>query len=93
MCRTQTVENAKAEAEKIRLIGESEAKTLDIIGTAEAERMRLKAQVYKKYNEAAILNIALNAMPKVIFLSLIIPGVTRLLKYLFVILFNRLPLK
>lgn len=47
------------------MIGESEAKTLDIIGTAEAERMRLKAQVYKKYNEAAILNIALNAMPKV----------------------------
>lgn len=59
------MENAKAEAEKIRLLGDAEAQTLEIIGVAEAERMRLKAQVYKQYNNAAILNIALNAMPKV----------------------------
>lgn len=64
--RTQTVENAKAEAEKIRLIGEAEAKSMEVVGIADAERMRLKAQVYKQYNDAAILSIALKAMPKVI---------------------------
>lgn len=56
---------AKAEAEKIRLIGEAEAHALEAIGISEAERMRMKAAVYKKYGEAAILNITLNALPKV----------------------------
>lgn len=63
--KTQTVENAKAEAEKIRLVGEAEAKSMEMVGVADAERMRLKAQVYKQYNDAAILSIALKAMPKI----------------------------
>ncbi|KAF7993304.1 hypothetical protein HCN44_006364 [Aphidius gifuensis] len=63
--KTQTVENAKAEAEKIRLVGEAEAKSMEMVGIADAERMRLKAQVYKQYNDAAILSIALKAMPKI----------------------------
>ncbi|KZC09313.1 Flotillin-2, partial [Dufourea novaeangliae] len=63
--RTQTVNAATAEAEKIRLIGEAEAHALEAIGVSEAERMRMKAAVYKKYGEAAILNIALNALPKI----------------------------
>ncbi|KAL6259293.1 hypothetical protein P5V15_009212 [Pogonomyrmex californicus] len=63
--RTQTVSAAKAEAEKIRLIGEAEAHALEAIGVSEAERMRMKAAVYKKYGDAAILNITLNALPKV----------------------------
>ncbi|XP_054004425.1 flotillin-2 isoform X1 [Hylaeus anthracinus] len=63
--RTQTVNAATAEAEKIRLIGEAEAQALEAIGISEAERMRMKAAVYKKYGEAAILNIALNALPKI----------------------------
>jgi len=63
--RTQTVSVAKAEAEKIRLIGEAEAHALEAVGISEAERMRMKAAVYKKYGEAAILNITLNALPKV----------------------------
>lgn len=56
---------AKAEAERIRLIGEAEAQALEAVGVMEAERMRMKAAVYKKYGEAAILNIALTALPKV----------------------------
>lgn len=56
---------AKAEAEKIRLIGEAEAHALEAVGISEAERMRMKAAVYKKYGDAAILNITLNALPKV----------------------------
>lgn len=56
---------AKAEAEKIRLIGEAEAHALEAVGVSEAERMHMKAMIYKKYGEAAILNITLNALPKV----------------------------
>ena len=56
---------AIAEAEKIRLIGGAEAQALQAVGMSEAEHMRMKAAVYKKYGEAAILNIALNALPKV----------------------------
>ncbi|EGI63342.1 Flotillin-2 [Acromyrmex echinatior] len=63
--RTQTVSVAKAEAEKIRLIGEAEAHALEAVGISEAERMRMKATVYKKYGDAAILNITLNALPKI----------------------------
>ncbi|TGZ54655.1 Flotillin-2 [Temnothorax longispinosus] len=63
--RTQTVNAAKAEAEKIRLIGEAEAHALEAVGVSEAERMRMKAAIYKKYGEAAILNITLNALPKI----------------------------
>lgn len=63
--RTQTVNAAIAEAERIRLIGGAEAQALEAVGMSEAERMRMKAAVYKKYGEAAILNIALNALPKV----------------------------
>lgn len=60
------MESAKAEAERIRLIGEAEASALQAIGVAEANRMTLKASIYKKYGDAAVLNLVLNAMPKVI---------------------------
>lgn len=63
--RAQTVEGAKADAERVRLIGEAEAQALEQIGIAEANRMTMKAAVYKKYGEAAILNLVLQAMPKV----------------------------
>lgn len=63
--RTQTVNAAIAEAERIRLIGTAEAQALEAIGVSEAQRMQMKAAVYKKYGGAAILNIALNALPKV----------------------------
>lgn len=56
---------ARAEAEKIRLLGEADAHALEAVGVSEAERMRMKAAVYKKYGDAAILNITLNALPKV----------------------------
>lgn len=59
------MEAAKAEAERIRLIGEAEATALKAIGVADADRMTMKAAVYKKYGDAAILNLVLAAMPKV----------------------------
>jgi len=63
--RTQTVEVARAEAEKIKLIGGSEALSIEAVGKAEAERMRLKASAYKKYGDAAMLSLALEALPKI----------------------------
>lgn len=64
--RTQTVEAARAEAERIKKIGTAEAATIELVGKAEADRMRMKANVYKQYGDAAIMNIVLESLPKVI---------------------------
>lgn len=63
--RTQTVEAARADAERIRLIGASEAAAIEAVGNAEAERMRLKAAAYKQYGNAAMLSLVLDTLPKV----------------------------
>jgi len=63
--RTQTVEAARADAEKIRLLGGAEASAIEAVGKAEAERMRLKASAYKQYGEAAMLSLVLESLPKV----------------------------
>lgn len=65
VCRTQAVEAAKADGERIKLIGTAEALAIESVGKAEAERMRIKAQVYKQYGDAAIMNLVLDALPKV----------------------------
>jgi flotillin len=63
--RTQTVEVARAEAEKIKKLGTADASAIELVGKAEAERMRMKAAVYKQYGDAAIMSIVLDALPKV----------------------------
>ncbi|XP_018569553.1 flotillin-2 isoform X2 [Anoplophora glabripennis] len=63
--RTQTVKNAQAESEKIKMIGTAEASAIGSIGKADAERMRQKAAVYKQYGDAAIMAIVLEALPKI----------------------------
>merc|ERR1719266_122393 len=47
--RTRVVESAKADGEKIRVIGGAEARAVEAVGRAEAESMRLKASAYKQY--------------------------------------------
>lgn len=59
------MEAARAEAEKIRLLGGAEASAIEAVGKAEAERMRLKASAYKQYGEAAMLSLVLESLPKV----------------------------
>lgn len=59
------MEAAHAEAERIRLIGGSEAGAIECVGKAEAEKMRLKASAYKQYGEAAMLSLVLETLPKV----------------------------
>lgn len=63
--RTQTLELARAEAERIKKIGGAEALAIELVGKAEAERMRMKASVYKQYGDAAIMNIVLESLPKI----------------------------
>ena len=63
--RTVTVEGARAEGEKIKLVGQAEATAIEAVGRAEAERMRLKANAYKQYGDAAMLSLVLETLPKV----------------------------
>ncbi|XP_066491214.1 flotillin-2 isoform X2 [Tiliqua scincoides] len=56
---------AQAEAEKIRKIGEAEALVIEAIGKAEAEKMKLKAEAYQQYGEAAKMALVLDALPQI----------------------------
>ena len=64
--RTQTVEAARAEAERVRLTGAAEARAIEAVGRAEAERMRMKASAYKQYGDAAVMALVLEALPQVL---------------------------
>lgn len=57
---------AQAEAEKIKKVGEAEASSIEAVGKAEAEKMRLKAEAYEQYGDAAKTALVLEALPKVI---------------------------
>merc|ERR1719347_1395946 len=63
--RTKTVEAARADGEKIRLIGGAEARAVEAVGRAEAESMRMKASAYKQYGDAAIMSVVLEALPQI----------------------------
>ncbi|KAJ8958483.1 hypothetical protein NQ318_002276 [Aromia moschata] len=63
--RTQTVKNAQADSQKIKLMGTAEASAISGVGKADAERMRQKAAVYKQYGNAAVMSIVLEALPKI----------------------------
>merc|ERR1719383_126044 len=63
--RTKTVEAAKAEGEKIRLIGAADARAVEAVGRAEAESMRMKASAYKQYGDAAVMSLVLEALPSI----------------------------
>merc|ERR1719251_606902 len=63
--RTRVVESAKADGEKIKLIGGAEARAVEAVGRAEAESMRLKASAYKQYGDAAVMSLVLEALPSI----------------------------
>ncbi|XP_063368510.1 flotillin-2 isoform X4 [Cydia amplana] len=63
--RTQTVEGAKADAERIKVLGLAEALAIGDVGKADAERMLAKAKVYKQYGDAALMALVLEALPKI----------------------------
>ena len=59
------MESARADAERVRLIGASEARAIEAVGRAEAEKMRMKASAYKQYGDAAIMALVLEALPQI----------------------------
>lgn len=63
--RTQAVEVATAEGERIKKIGLAEASAIEAVGRAEAQGMMLKAHVFKNYEEAAVMALIMDALPKI----------------------------
>lgn len=60
--------------------GEAEAFAIEAKATAEAEQMAKKADAWKEYREAAVVDMVLETMPKVY-----IPGFFNTSLYMFVI--------
>ena len=48
------------------MTGAAEARAIEAVGRAEAERMRMKASAYKQYGDAAVMALVLEALPQVI---------------------------
>ena len=71
---------AEAEAEAIALKGDAEAFAIEAKAKAEAEQMAKKADAWKEYKEAAMIDMMLQTLPKVTFI--IIPF-CNLLKMIF----------
>ncbi len=53
-----------AQADVIRATGQAEAEVIALKGTAEAEAMKKKAEAWKEYNEAAIAQLFISALPE-----------------------------
>lgn len=51
-------------AEGIRKVGEAEAKAIEAKGIAEAEALEKKAEAMKKYGQAAMMEMIVNALPE-----------------------------
>lgn len=57
---------AEAEAEAIKIRGEAEAYAIDAKAKAEAEQMAKKAAAWNEYKSAAMIDMMLDTLPKVI---------------------------
>ena len=56
---------AEAEAEAVALKGDAEAFAIECKAKAEAEQMAKKADAWKEYKEAAMVDMMLQTLPKV----------------------------
>ena len=56
---------AEAEAEAVALKGDAEAFAIEVKAKAEAEQMAKKADAWKEYKEAAMVDMMLQTLPKV----------------------------
>lgn len=56
---------AQAESESVRVKGEAEAYAIEAKARAEAEQMAKKADAWKEYQDAAIVDMLLESMPQV----------------------------
>lgn len=63
--RIRIVLQAEAQAEVIAVKGEAEAYAIEVKAKAEAEQMARKADAWKEYKEAALVDMMMQIMPKV----------------------------
>merc|ERR1712055_1124499 len=63
--RQKVVLEAEAEAEAKALRGEAEAYAIEVKAKAEAEQMAKKADAWKEYKEAALVDMMLKVLPQV----------------------------
>merc|ERR1719211_438216 len=63
--KNRLIIEAEAEAEAIALKGEAEAYAIECKAKAEAEQMAKKADAWKEYKEAAMVDMMLQTLPKV----------------------------
>jgi len=61
--RTRTLTIAQAEAERTKLLGAADARAQGAIGRAEAQGMKVKAEAYKQYGDAAPVSMVLEVLP------------------------------
>jgi len=57
--------NAQAKADEIRLIGEAEAKAKEASGAAEAKVLEQKAEAWKEYGDAALVQLIVDKLPEI----------------------------
>ncbi|BFZ19984.1 hypothetical protein BsWGS_23021 [Bradybaena similaris] len=63
--RMRTIMEAEAEAEAIKIKGEAEAYAIEARAKAEAEQMAKKADAWKDYQDAAMIDMVLETLPKI----------------------------
>ncbi|XP_025114041.1 flotillin-1-like isoform X1 [Pomacea canaliculata] len=63
--RTRVILEAEAEAEAIQVKGEAEAFAIEAKARAEAEQMAKKADAWKDYQDAAMVDMVLETLPKI----------------------------
>lgn len=63
--KARILAEAQAEAEAIRLRGQAEADAIKARGLAEAEAMRQKAESWKEYGQAALIEKLVESLPQV----------------------------
>ncbi|KXJ29512.1 Flotillin-1 [Exaiptasia diaphana] len=63
--RNRVVLEAEAQAEAIKVKGEAEAFAIEAKAKAEAEQMAKKADAWKEYREAAVVDMVLETLPKI----------------------------
>jgi flotillin len=64
--RQRTITEAEGRASAIRAQGEAEAEIIFKKGEAEAKAMNVKAEAYQQFNQAAIVDKFITAMPEVV---------------------------
>ena len=63
--RNRVILEAEAESEAIQVKGEAEAYAIEAKAKAEAEQMAKKADAWKDYQDAAMIDMILETLPKV----------------------------